>query len=130
MLSLKIKKGDAVIIAAVLCIAVVLFVSVNIRSLLDVRISKFAVIKIPNGDEKIIPLDKDDKILLEANGYMLEIQVKEGEVWVSSSDCPDKSCVRMGAIGKGGRSFIACVPAGVYITCEGDEGDGPDAVVG
>lgn len=130
MLSNKIKKGDIAIITAVLCIAVVLFAGINIRTLLQKDSANVVVIKETNERESIYPLEADNEFFVGSNGYTLEIKIKNGEVRVVSSDCPDHSCVRMGAIGKGGRNFIACVPAGVYLTCGEGIGDGPDAVVG
>jgi len=45
------------------------------------------------------------------------VQIEEGKVWVASSPCPDKTCMRMGRIPDNG-GFIACVPNKVLIYLE------------
>lgn len=46
------------------------------------------------------------------------VTVSGGEAFVSHADCPDKSCILMGKISKGGESII-CLPNRISITVEG-----------
>ncbi|HOQ67411.1 MAG TPA: NusG domain II-containing protein [Candidatus Atribacteria bacterium] len=42
------------------------------------------------------------------------VEIKGGKVWVSSSPCPDKTCIKMGKIPDNG-GFIACLPNRIII---------------
>jgi len=46
------------------------------------------------------------------------VTVKGGKVWVSSSPCPDQTCIKMGKIPDNG-GFIACIPNRVIIRKKG-----------
>lgn len=64
------------------------------------------------------------------NGYLLTLKIKNGEAWVSSSDCPNKYCVRSGKISRGGE-VIVCAPAHIKISVLSfSEGGDYDAVIG
>ena len=54
-----------------------------------------------------IPLDRDGVYPLE--GFDMELTVKNGEICVSRSDCPDKICEKTGFI-SGSRQSIVCLP--------------------
>ena len=68
---------------------------------------------------------KDDLIEIHSSGYSLTVSVRNGEVSVLSSDCPDKICLNSSPVtGRGGT--IVCVPAHVIIKSEGGDPDGID----
>ncbi len=54
-----------------------------------------------------IPLDRDGVYPLE--GFDMELTVKNGEICVSKSDCPDKICEKTGFISGTGQSIV-CLP--------------------
>lgn len=54
-----------------------------------------------------IPLDRDGVYPLE--GFDMELTVKNGEICVSMSDCPDKICEKTGFISGTGQSIV-CLP--------------------
>ena len=68
-----------------------------------------------------MPLSSDDSVTLTSNGHTLTVTVTNGKASVSDTDCPDKLCRRSGDISKPGES-IACLPAGVLVSVDGDGG--------
>jgi hypothetical protein len=46
---------------------------------------------------------------------------------VMSSPCPGQQCVSMGWVGTAGDAIV-CVPSGVYVRLDPEEGSGVDAV--
>ena len=63
------------------------------------------------------------KISLSDDGEMelpgCIVRVKNGEVYVTDSDCPDKVCENTGRISKSGESII-CVPNRISIEISGE----------
>ena len=75
-------------------------------------------------------LQEDREIALELeNGTNLLI-IRDGQVWMEEADCPDRLCVRQGAVSRVGESII-CLPHELVVTVEGEETDGGlDGVAG
>lgn len=67
-----------------------------------------------NGVTKEYSLGKDAVIKLEH----LTVHIKDGEVWVTDSDCRDGTCERTGKISRAGQSIV-CLPNNVVITING-----------
>lgn len=73
-----------------------------------------------------LPLSEDCELTITcAEGYNT-VTVKDGAVMISSADCPDKICVRTGAI-SGGAVPIVCLPHRLEIRVVG--ADGLDAAI-
>jgi len=72
-------------------------------------------------------LDKNTIFKVEGD-YLNIFEIKNGEVSVKYTDCPNHSCERMGAVDSAGSSIV-CVPNNVTATIEGREA-GIDAVTG
>ena len=64
-------------------------------------------------------LTAEETFTLESDSGKNIIEVKNGAVSVIAADCPDKVCVRRGAIKNLGE-VIACVPHKVLIEIAGD----------
>ena len=62
------------------------------------------------------------------NGYTLTVDIADGEVNVTHSDCPGRDCQHSPAIRRAGQSIV-CLPAQIVIHLEGP-GSGPDVIVG
>ncbi|MBR3498476.1 MAG: NusG domain II-containing protein [Selenomonadaceae bacterium] len=80
---------------------------------------KIAVVKV--GGEIVRELDLSEKKIftVEASGGKNILEVKGGAVRVVEADCPDKICVRRGAIKNLGET-IACVPHKILIEVVGE----------
>lgn len=100
-----IKTGDIILIAVIILTAVLSFFVFQQSK--DVQ----AVIYL-NGEEYTrLSLNEDKEILIDT----VKILIKNGKIQMISSDCPDKVCVKTGAINKNGQ-VIACVPNKIVIT--------------
>ncbi len=119
-----IKIGDIIVIAVLLALSLVIFLS----SLPSKSAPAAQAVVTVNG--KVYgryPLDTDREIVIEQNGHMNTLEIADGAVRVKSADCPDKNCVHQGFITKGGE-VIVCLPARLTVTLEGAE-DKIDTVV-
>lgn len=74
----------------------------------------FALIKIDGAIVRKLDLTAEARLTLEAVGGKNIVEIKNGAVSVAEADCPDKICVRRGAIKHVGEA-IACVPHKVLI---------------
>ncbi len=99
--------SDAVVTA-------VLLVAIGVCAWLAYRVPAQTVVITAPGYEQSFPLDRDAEIELEH----LTVHIQGGKVWVSDSDCADKTCVLTGKIKSGGQSIV-CLPSGVVITIDG-----------
>ena len=75
---------------------------------------KFAVIKISGAVVDKVDLSEEKIFTLEAGGGKNIIAIRNGTIAVLEADCPDKICVRRGAIKNFGE-VIACVPHKILI---------------
>lgn len=73
-----------------------------------------------------LPLDKDT--VYRPDGIDMEFTVKNGEISVTRSDCPDSVCVKTGAI-SGGFESIVCLPNKVTVKIEKNDTDNIDVVI-
>ena len=74
----------------------------------------FALIKVDGVLVRKLDLSAEARLELEAGGGKNIVETKNGAVSVAEADCPDKICVRRGAIKHVGEA-IACVPHKVLI---------------
>ena len=123
MLSTKPNARDAVIAAAVLFLALALFLIP-----LLMRKEGNTVLLTYGETTETYSLNVDRTIELTSNGYHLTVKIEGGEVWVEDADCPDLVCKHTGKISKSGDGIL-CVPAGVRILVKGG-GDDVDFVAG
>jgi hypothetical protein len=77
-----------------------------------------------------MPLDADAAFALPQAPNM-RFEIKDGKAAVTRSDCPDKTCVRAGFIGRPGQAAV-CLPNKVVLSIEGvpSEPGAPDMVAG
>lgn len=114
MKKLSIKKGDIIIIAAVLCISALLFLCINIFS----SGGSYANIEVNGSIVAALPLGSDTIYDVEIDGRVTNVvEIKNGYASVISADCPDKICVNHRSISKRGESII-CLPNKVIVTVE------------
>ncbi len=86
-----------------------------------------AVVTTDDG-QRAIPLSQNaTTTLVGRDGLTLTLVVKDGELSVTQADCPDQLCVHTAPVSKAGDT-VACVPAGIAVTVEGDADEAPDAV--
>lgn len=115
------KKGDIAIILAVFVLANIFgyMVSINkekaAKEVIIVRdgeiIHKY---KIDDTYERTIKLDFGNEHNI--------VEIKDGKVTMTESNCPDKVCIETKPISKNGE-MIVCLPHKLYVKIEGEEDD-------
>ncbi len=121
---LFLKLGDILLFAVIIISALILF-------LLPFSADKAssAQIVLTNTDEvRTVSLDDDADYEIYSAGVSLTVSVRDGEIFVSKSDCKDKICRNTHPISRSGQTIV-CVPAGVLIRVLG-EGGAVDGVSG
>lgn len=118
-----IKRNDILLFIGVLILGGVIFFAVNTMKhdggQVDVSI-----------DGKILasyPLDSDDQIDIEYNGYN-KLVIKDGKAFIAEADCPDKLCTKQRKISKTGETII-CLPHKTVISISGAEKSEVDGVI-
>lgn len=109
------RTGDIIIIIAALLLGFCAFFFLP-------KEGKTVTVKVNGETVFTCPVDKDT-VFVTPDGHN-EITVKDGRVYMSSADCPDKICVRMGCATPS--KPIVCLPNGVVITITNDEKAAPD----
>ena len=77
-----------------------------------------------------LDLTEDAVHEFKSNGYSFKAEIKDGEISIAESDCPDGICKNTSAIGKKSGTIV-CLPAKMMITCksEEDSNENADAVI-
>jgi len=73
-----------------------------------------------------LPLDTDTVYTVRGE-YTNVLEVKDGEVFVADTDCPNKTCQKEGAISRAGQTIV-CAPNKMTVTVTGGEEGGVDAI--
>lgn len=75
------------------------------------------------------PLNVEERVALTGEGGERNVLViRDGEAYMEEADCPDRLCVKQGAIGKNGESII-CLPHKLAVQIVGEEIGEIDALV-
>ena len=117
------KKTDVLVIAVFLAAAGIIYGVLNF----DKKGGKTADIYVKGEFYENIPLDKD-RIYTPAAVPSVKIQVKDGKIGFTESDCPDKVCIHTGFLSTEGQTAV-CLPNAVSVIVRGDDDEGVDTVV-
>lgn len=110
------KRNDIILAAVLLLISVAGFLLYKTFQ----SSGDYAAVLI-NGEEKArLPLNKDDKLVINTDGGVNFLVVENGKAYVSEADCPDKICVDHAPISKVGETIV-CLPHSVVIVIESDK---------
>lgn len=109
---MKWRKGDFVIAAAVILIAVGIWLFPFARGERATKVEIYSDGKLSYTHSMYGEFEE------EVSGCT--VKLSDGKVSVSSATCPDKVCVRTGEISKSGE-IIVCVPNRVSVKISGEE---------
>lgn len=99
---MSLKKNDYFLIAVIILFAFVMSLGFRIYR----TKGEYAVIMSDGEEFKTIPLYKDATVSVKGKNT---VTIKDGEVYVTSADCPDKLCISQGKI-KDTNKTIVCLP--------------------
>jgi hypothetical protein len=121
------RKNDILIVLVFIIIASSIALAYHFSASSGNETGNIAVISMDGKVIKTINLDTlTEPIKIEINGrYSQVIYAEQGRICFGESECPYKSCVKMGWISKRGSTAV-CLPNRVIIKIEGtsDETDG------
>jgi hypothetical protein len=106
--------ADLILIFCVVLVALSVFLVAFLKS----EDGVFVSVRIGDGESVMYSLSEDGEYKILGGKNILVI--KDGKAYMSHADCPDKTCVRTGAISKTGEQII-CLPNRVYISIIGAE---------
>lgn len=114
----KLVNGwDAAILAVALIAAVLSAWALYARP--DSQAGGYASVSVRGEIIAVLPLNTDvDGYVIETPEGINRLTISSQAAQISYADCPDRLCVRQGAVGKGGE-FIVCLPHGVVIEITG-----------
>ena len=110
---LNFRRGDLVVIASVLLLALL------VAAMFIPRGAQGAAVEIYRDGQLIhsLPLTEDRELTVSGQ-YQNTVSVKDGTVRITRSDCPGEDCVHSGSISRPGRSIV-CLPNRVEIRISG-----------
>lgn len=97
------KKGDFFVFSIITFIAVVLFFAIFGSG------GKCVTVTAEGELYGEYPLKKDSKIQIKTQRGVNTLVIEDGEAYFTDSDCPDKTCEKMGKISHNGQSVV-CLP--------------------
>lgn len=110
-----IQIGDIVLMSFLLLVALFLFA----LPFFSGQGASAEIVVAETGAVKNVSLDTDGSYEITARGLRLTVQVAEGSVFVSHSDCRDGICRNTPPISRPGQSIV-CAPAGVVVRISGE----------
>lgn len=123
MPKIKPTPADLVVVAAVLLLALVIWLAV-----FPGDAGGYVEVTVAGQETARYSLGVDRALELDSRGVRLTVVVEGGEVYVGQADCPDGVCTATGHISRTGQ-VIVCAPAGVVIRVVGGEQDA-DGIAG
>ena len=113
----KKRRLDIIILIVLIVIAIGSWIAVTV--LFDVN-GDYVEVIVDNHVQKVISLNDDGEYQVDDGEYSNIITIKNREVYMKSSDCPDQICVNQGNIKKQGESII-CLPHKLVIRIASEE---------
>ena len=110
------KKRDLLLLAVLLAAAALLFAG---REFFAGRPAVMVSVWVDGAETMTLDLNQDDDIVIEnGNGQTNHLIIEDGKAFLTEASCPDKLCVRQGAISETGQSIV-CLPNRVIVTIVG-----------
>lgn len=117
---MKFKKYDYVVLVILLLLTIV---SIAVPFLTNKKPEEeIVVIQVSGKDYKTFPLNKDNTIPIKVGDHYNLIVIKDNKVRITEANCPDKLCVKDGAISKQGQ-ILVCLPNKVVVQIKGKDID-------
>ena len=110
------KKRDLLLLAVLLAAAALLFAG---REFFAGRPAVLVSVSVDGTEIMTLDLNRNDDIVIESgNGQTNHLIIEDGKAFLTEASCPDKLCVRQGAISETGQSIV-CLPNRVIVTIVG-----------
>ena len=125
MSGLRAHRNDIVLVAVLLllggALALFLWLTRQAGGTVAVQIDGETVMELPLGE--------DIQIVLGEGAHSNTLVIRDGKAQVAEASCPDRICVRQGAVQYAGESIV-CLPHKLVITVQGGADNGVDGSTG
>lgn len=118
---LNAKEIIIIFLITTACIIALLFIN-------NSQNGKYAVISVDGAEILKISLSENKQNITLENTENIVFEVKNGEIFVAHTDCPDEICLKTGAISRKGQTIV-CLPKKITVKIIGTDSDA-DVVVG
>ena len=109
-------KRDLLLLAVLLAAAALLFAG---REFFAGRPAVMVSVSVDGTEIMTLDLNRNDDLVIESgNGQTNHLIIEDGKAFLTEASCPDKLCVRQGAISETGQSIV-CLPNRVIVTIVG-----------
>lgn len=102
------KKNDLFLLIGVISVAIAAALCLNFTF----QKKDYAIIEKDGKELAVLPLDKDAEYAI---GGSNKVAIKDGKAYMAYADCPDKLCIKQGAINKSGTPIV-CLPNKVTVS--------------
>lgn len=109
------KKNDIILLVCAVGIAAIVFLAFW---LFLSGTGSVAVVTVDGEEYARLPLDENTELVIDTPNGTNKLTVKDGEVYMTEADCPDKTCIKTGAADE--LKSIVCLPHKVTVTVEKD----------
>jgi hypothetical protein len=111
-----IKKRDIILAVCLIAAGLILFVIMKVT----MQAGAMAVVYVNGEKIQEYSLNTDASYSLTGEYGKNVLVIKDGSAYMEDADCPDKLCVKMGSVSKGGETIV-CLPHKLVIQIEADE---------
>lgn len=119
------KRKDIILIGILLSVAAIFYLLLNVGR----TTGDLAVVTVDGERYQTLDLQIDQNIIIEGNGRINEIMVKNQSVSMKNASCPDKICVKHKRISKN-RETIVCLPNKVVVEIQNNKTNELDVIAG
>ena len=120
---LKRRRNDILLVLALLLLAGGLWLALRAGR----SAGGYVVVAVDGTETARLPLDRDGSYTWTGEAGTNTLTVRDGAASMESADCPDRLCVRQGAVRYEGESIV-CLPHRLTATVAGGEDSGVDIV--
>lgn len=120
---LKKHKNDIILLVVIIAVAGLVWLGITLTRTEGAYVS----VTVAGELYGTYPLDTDAEIRIGEDEDYNVLIISEGKAQISEASCPDKLCVKQGAIQYDGQSII-CLPHKLVIEIKGGESSDIDAV--
>ncbi len=111
-------RNDIILVVALLAAGLAAWGVIRFTS----KTGEYAVVEINGTETARYRLDTDTEIDIETeDGHVNRLVISDGRASIVSADCPDRLCVKQGAISRAGQTII-CLPHKLVIRITGESG--------
>ena len=104
-----IRRNDIILSLSLTASALVLWAVLALSGFLGKDAAREVVVSVNGVERERHPLDEDALFTMDQESGENVIEIKDGTCRVVSADCPDRLCVKQGAISRTGEALI-CLP--------------------